>query len=539
MYGARTMRVSSYPTMRASPRQRLIVSALVVLLASACALTRRFDPPALMLPETVEASVALARYPPGAELVEFASESGAVLRGVFVPADPGSPVVLHLLDARNSVASEVASPSGVAGELADLGLASLLVDYTGVGLSGGERSVRNLCADARAAWREAVARAGGEPERVLVRAVSIGTIAAALLLETGARPRAQVWIVPVFPDTASPRFARAARGPLVAWIARAFLRPMADVRIEESVRSAGVPTTVIVAEQDELTTAPERARLERAALETDGTFHALTGGHIEVAARSRWILPPELALYRELGRPATEERLARTLRELPGEIAALFPEGSRERERLRSLAAVQCVTPAEDLAAAALSEGEPLALARFLWSVRRRPYPALTFEERVDALSLADPAGLIPIDVLEELCLAPDLASQFGQFYLVEGHASVARRARGESGFSCVFRPALGPGFDVQIEARPQAAFDELLHRVTDPAAARRQFARLALKAYRVPDRARPGPDGAWIVEALDEGVWHVLELEPAEIVEDGEHAHEADLAAPAVISPN
>src|SRR5262245_45091254 len=95
-------------------RPRPFLALLVLLAAPACVLTRRFTPPAVLEPEELlDPAAALANYPPGSELVALASASGARLGGVFVPADPGAPVVLHLLDAGNSAASAYVPPSGV------------------------------------------------------------------------------------------------------------------------------------------------------------------------------------------------------------------------------------------------------------------------------------------------------------------------------------------------------------------------------------------------------------------------------------------
>jgi hypothetical protein len=76
-------------------------SALVGLLLSVSALAALgaacVSPPALLpVPGGVDAAGALASMPPGTESVELEVEPGVHLRGFFVPARDGAPVVLHL-----------------------------------------------------------------------------------------------------------------------------------------------------------------------------------------------------------------------------------------------------------------------------------------------------------------------------------------------------------------------------------------------------------------------------------------------------------
>src|SRR5688572_14866681 len=128
-------------------------------------------------------------YPPGTEIRPVSKPDGQWLAGLHVPAGPGAPLVLHLSDSSGSPAGACTDFGVLALQLRELGFASLFVDYTGVGLSAGERSVKNLGPDAEAAWSAALKLVEGDPGRVIVRAISIGTIAAAKLLEAGARPR--------------------------------------------------------------------------------------------------------------------------------------------------------------------------------------------------------------------------------------------------------------------------------------------------------------------------------------------------------------
>src|SRR5262245_58824402 len=107
--------------------------------------------PAILPARAVPLEKALGLYPEGSEVVELRDESAATLRGIFIPCegsdgDP-APVVLYLLDSSGSVAGMESDFTDAAAELRDIGFASLIVDYTGVGLSEGTRSVSNLFPD--------------------------------------------------------------------------------------------------------------------------------------------------------------------------------------------------------------------------------------------------------------------------------------------------------------------------------------------------------------------------------------------------------
>ncbi|MCI0586329.1 MAG: lysophospholipase, partial [Planctomycetes bacterium] len=393
------------------PRSPRILALALTLPLSSCSLTRQFDPPAMLPAKVVPLEEALTFYPPGTQLLRLTPTPA--LHGLYVPSDPSAPVVLHLLDSSGSLASPKLHLGELAAQLSDLGLASLIFDYTGVGVSEGTRSVRNLAQDAQCAWREAVRRAGGDPGRVVVRAISIGTIAAGQLLASGARPAAVVLIAPVFPDTLAPRFAAQAYSPLVGGIARLCLRPIADLDLAAVIAGSSVPATVIGSPEDELVSEEELESLGRAADQSGGRLVPRPGGHLVVSAEARWLLDEELSLYRELASPPAAERLDRILADLSPDIAARFPEGSAERARLQQLALLQRESPAVQVAAAASTNENSLAAARFLWLARRRPYPELDFDDLAATLSLQDPAGELSIESLESSSRGPDLDQRY------------------------------------------------------------------------------------------------------------------------------
>ena len=97
-------------------------------------------PPVMIEAPFVDLETALPRFPEGTETVAVTTYDGAELRGLFVPAGEGAPVVLHLLESAGSVGSLMPSKSEIAHDSANLGFASLLIDYRGVGISPGERS---------------------------------------------------------------------------------------------------------------------------------------------------------------------------------------------------------------------------------------------------------------------------------------------------------------------------------------------------------------------------------------------------------------
>lgn len=182
-------------------------------------------PPALLAAGYPELVVDEQDFPPGSEAVALPVGRGT-LRGVFVPSDPDSPVVLHLLESMGSVTYGTHHALGypILWELRDRGFASLMIDYRGVGASEGWRSPRNLREDAAAMFAEALRRTRGRSHRIVLRGASIGTLAAASLLKHGARPRAVILIAPVRAETVARNWFRHYYSPFLARAATALLR---------------------------------------------------------------------------------------------------------------------------------------------------------------------------------------------------------------------------------------------------------------------------------------------------------------------------
>jgi hypothetical protein len=185
---------------------------------------------------------------------------------------------------------------------------------------------------------------------------------------------------------------------------------------------------------------------------------------------------------------------------------------------LERLARFQRGVEPASIAAAACSEQDALCAARWSWIVRRRPYPKLAFEDLQSAMSLDDPAGPLPIDLLEYDSRADDMADVFVGIRFSVGLELVER----------AFRPPALPWFcratsiDLQKGMKVEARSDDgsvwrsLLARGWSEVDARRACARIRLKAERFPDRVRARGDGSLALEAFDDGAWREIAIDDA-----------------------
>jgi len=279
----------------------------------------------------------LASFPAGTERVEIGRREK--LRGVFVP---GRPVVVFLLESGGTITRGATAGDGyeLVWDLHALGMGLLCVDYRGVGESDGEASVRNLRADVRAVWREAVRRAG-DPGRVVLRGVSLGGLGASLLLDGGAAPAAVVVAAPVRAETAVRRFADEWTDGLEHVFARLLVRRPAKTDIVAALDATQAPTLVVAGGEDAYLDDRERTLFRRAA-----DRYAETGeDHLELVHRARGLLEEERSFYlqRFPALPRIAKRLARIREQVPGappdgELAAFlarfaFDVGPRQRRR--------------------------------------------------------------------------------------------------------------------------------------------------------------------------------------------------------------
>jgi len=478
-------------------------TGLILLAASAAGC---ITPPAVMAAGSN--MVVMRAYPPATEMVEVPVEEGISLRGVFAPSDPGAPVVLVLIGAGDSVSLGGGACSNIAWDLRDRGFGALLLDWRGVGVSDGDCSPWNLRGDARAAFGEAVRRAGGE-ERVVVRGMSLGTLAAAALLEEGARPAAVVLVTPVRGETVAVNFAYSAYWDPLVFLAAPFLRSVGDADLAAAVRACPVPLLVLVGDRDSLLPPEEEAMVREACLAAGGRFvHRPALGHEGTYMEAAKVFPEEAEMLERLfpGVPPVGARAAAMRRAAPGEIPA--PDGRFLRD------------PPALGAALALAGTDPDRedWLRTIPGDRLRAFP---FDALLALVSFQDPAGdLDP----RELYAARGLVDAFTE----NGHLpmkadglaklasafSLGRKSTWTEPLPAQFRflGALGvatESFDLDAPKgeMPAAAPARLQ---LPPRESLRQAVRIMLKAAGIPDRMR---EGAGVLEAWEDGAWRAVDL--------------------------
>lgn len=257
--------------------------------------------PSCVAPIVLEAGVDELRldgFPDGTTAAEATTADGFALRGVFVPAGEGAPVVLHLLPAGTSITSGV---NGIAGMMRTMGVlrghgfASLALDYRGVGASDGERDPERLVDDGAAMWSEARRRAGGDPGAVVVRAVSLGSIPGAALVERGEAPGALLLFAPIRTATIAGNAPRERYGAVLGTFLSLFLRSPGKVSLIDALRNPRVSTLLFVAEDDAYLPDDEREEVLEAARDGGHETVVFQGDHQELALRAYCF---ELGSYR-------------------------------------------------------------------------------------------------------------------------------------------------------------------------------------------------------------------------------------------------
>ncbi len=490
-------------------------------LAAACALApwACVSPPVLRdPPPLVRDERRPALYPASAEWIEVSARDGTHLRGVFVPADPGAPVVLALLEAQSSVAEHPRGYRELVERLGDAGFATLACDWRGVGISGGSRSADHLGEDAAALFAEAVRRAGGDASRVAVRGVSLGTLALAELLASGAAPGAALYVAPVRNATFAERQAGEMFGGAAGGVARLSFRRVPGVDPAEALAQSTVPTLVILLKDESYLSDAERAELRDAVAGRDNVRllePELVPGALILGERG--LLEEEQAwLARTFPkRFHLPKRRERALLALAPEALAQLPPQSLERARFEALAMAQIHTDPAWLAAAALSGSGP-EYAEVFARARSKPgaWKGLAFDDLEHALDFGDPSGRLPAKLLGSWTrtLPLDEDAYGGGFEgALAGVADVVR-ARGVS-------PELERGFEFQAwSTRDKRRFRVLrdyapvwaaLAKDVGEADAARRFTRFLLKAWGLAaDRVAAGPDGTPRVEVLADGRW-------------------------------
>ncbi|MBI3845326.1 MAG: alpha/beta hydrolase [Planctomycetes bacterium] len=495
-----------------------------VVLVIALALTGCITPPAIM--KAGESRVWLGEFPPGSQLVEIPVDDGERLRGVFVPADDGAPVVLHLLESQGSVTGGTVGIRGypVLWDLCDRGFSSLAVDYRGVGASDGARSPRHLRDDARAAWSEAVRRAGGDPHRVIIRAMSIGTLAAATLLDGGAEPAAVVLIAPVRGETVATNYAYEMYADVFAFLVTPFLRATVDVDIVSVLAHSKVPLLVESPAKDFLLLPDEMALVESSVRAARGRFVRGDGlDHVALVLEAHRVLDDEASVYATTlgGRPwpPIQPRVAEVLSHLSDADAARFAPGTATRARLESVVASHRLEPPALAAALALATdaGDDerrqglVDWTRSLPADRLRELPLDVLAALVDLADSSGALDVMELDVLSGFARGAAIASSAPG--LPERLAALAvekrfdrcalvrpRNARG------IFRYAIEE-IDLDGPLDPAATVPPRLRLARSDAL--REAVRMLLKGAAIPDRVVASNR----IEVWDAGAWRPLEM--------------------------
>ena len=512
-------------------------------------------PPAIFEGGSKTLHVDADHYPLGTELVEIPLASGERLRGVFVPSDPGAPVVLHLLESSGSVVAK--SPHhgpGLFTDLADAGYASLMVDYRGVGASDGSRSPTHLEDDARAMWDEALRRAGGIPGLVVVRATSIGTLAAASLAERGARPAAWILIAPVRGESVVRHFAQWQFPGLLSRAASTFFRPPSSVDLVGAVAKMGPRLWVDSPAGDELLPAEEQSELRSAVIRAGGSWGREKEEPLPSMPRIRLRPKPEsktsqvipitfLAahamatfeghrLRREeralLGSvfpqwPDREAILLEVLSKIPAESLGPFAGKPGARDRLLRLATKFRGVPAVELAMVATSLEDVSVAEAILRQDVRSATPwlqGLDIEDVTRVLELSDPAGRLSESSLLNWMRTfqslrstqPDVSCSLDPDHVERlVRSSELEAAEGWDRVHLVPNLSGWSGFPYPCCDLWRTLLEE---RTLSRRDARRQAARILFKAAGIPDRIVREAVGSTTLEIRTDGAWRRVDLD-------------------------
>jgi serine aminopeptidase S33 family len=530
---------------------RIVASSVGVVVVAAIASHHRFRPPVLV---AVKEAVNEPDPSPDSRLaqiehVEVEGPEGARLRGLFVHADRDAPIVVHLLESGGSASVEEdrwagRNPGNVVFELADLGFASLLLDYRGVGSSEGSRRTAHLEEDVHAMWREALRRVNGDGGRLFVRATSIGTVGAMILLRDGVRPAGLALIAPIDAATVAGHFAGAVFGALARGLAAWTLRPVADdVDMPTRLARADAPLFVAAGSEDELWPSNEQAGVRSIVAERRGRFadeHAFRQRifvlhmdgedvtspilhHISLTIHSKEeMTDAERSFWKERGGAIdVAARIARVLDGIAPAVRKNLESNPVERRRLEPVAAAHVGADPRVLAFLARCRAEGPAARTFLGDCRFRS-PAFLGDlgepSWLEVLTFDDPAG----DLSGELTLRAfgffHRGVNSGQLPEPASVATVLEVARGVAadGIACASRKWRGKGphdsgwwgEDLRSPLWSPLAKDARLTRVD----AARHFVRILFHGAGIPDRVTVSTDGTAPLEARDGERWVAID---------------------------
>lgn len=386
-----------------------LAHALVLLLC--CTLAGCISPWAVM--EGGFPDFTKAMLPPGTERIEVPVGDGAMLRGVFVPGEPGAPVVLHVLEAKGSVtlgcAPEVAELGHcgfpVLWDLQELGYASVMLDYRGVGASSGERHIDHLLDDTRAMWNEALRRAGGDASLVVLRTVSLGAVGSGPLVTEGAHPAAWILFAPVDGTTVASNVLYANLWSPIAWLADCLATNVSDSPLLPALAAGDFPLLCYLPTEpgDTFLTAEEHAQICAVVEGRKGKCVKLNPEHISCAGGGHWLRPEERRLLGDL---------FGTIAPVEARVAAALATGSpsdvcdpRIVARLRLLCSAVNAPPAL-LLAGARSNVPPGAMLPWVSWLGRRAFvegTTRTLDQWQETLQLDDVAGPLRADLIARL----------------------------------------------------------------------------------------------------------------------------------------
>ncbi len=473
---------------------------LFTLLLAAC-----MNTPAVR--ESGRDSVPVHEFPAGAKRIEIDTGKGEMLRGIWVPAGPDAPIVLLFVESGGSITYGTSGRGyPIAWELRGAGMSLLCVDYRGVGASDGDASQDNLAADARAAWREALRRADGDPGRIVLRGLSLGTFAISYLLDAGVKPGAIVIAAPVRAETIVKNMADywADDYAFQAGIARLFMRRPAATDVVAALAQSDAPTLVLMGEHD-VYLPPLEQRLIRKALDRPGGKPVLwrSQDHVGTVRRAHELRGEERALYRR-AYPNRRRHLPASdiLKALP-DLADRFPPGSTARQRLELLTRSHYFEPPRLAAAIALA-WDPEALAHnaktIIWMrhLDRAFLESAPIDALIALLSFEDPAGALDPNELASWQPAGD-----ERLSPEELREKIRKSGRHDSAiFGSVLEGSGGilVGIQFNANAKPLSGLAPDRLRLAEPERLRQGWL-LALKGCGVPARTRDGNVEVWAPE--------------------------------------
>jgi hypothetical protein len=332
----------------------------------------------------------------------------------------------------------------------------------------------------------------------VLRGTSIGTLAAATLLEAGAQPGAVVLVAPVRGETIARNYLYDKWWDPAAFVVSLFFAPAVRVDIVETLRETKAPLLVYFPARDDYLPEKEALRVTEAVAAAHGEIATRRGtGHFGMVLQGFHVLLEERLLYGRLFRdtPPFALRRAAVLAAVPEAVAALLREEPASAA-LDALVRTRRIDPPA-LAAALVLEPEPddaRARLRLGWLRRldEERLARLPFDALRALVSFDDPAGAL--DPRELGGMAAELAG-------VERSPERIVRVARERGLDhrSRFAAPLPDGWNdlaaiavmtVSIDTDTGAQHVDQPARLSLPREqSLRQAARLLLKAAGIPDR--------------------------------------------------